>query len=220
MPMVLKVIRAVLAGGLALVASSAAAGREPANLSLLKEDLCAYVDSGAYGRDLATVAAQAEAWLNQRAPRGGPHLAVVFDLDETLLSNLPLMRRLDFGYVPALWTEWVAAGQAPVIAPVREVYRTARRLGLEVIFLTGRRERDRAGTEQNLRALGCGDYTLLIFKPDAATEHTGAFKLAARRRLTAAGHVIIANIGDQDSDLAGGFAERTFKLPDPFYLMK
>jgi hypothetical protein len=29
--------------------------------------------------------------------------------------------------------------------------------------------------------------------------------------------VIIANLGDQFSDLAGGYAERTFKLPNPFY---
>jgi len=28
---------------------------------------------------------------------------------------------------------------------------------------------------------------------------------------------LIANIGDRDSDLAGGHAERAFKLPDPFY---
>ena len=36
-------------------------------------------------------------------------------------------------------------------------------------------------------------------------------------QLTAGGRVIIANLGDQDSDLTGGYAERTFKLPDPFY---
>ena len=29
----------------------------------------------------------------------------------------------------------------------------------------------------------------------------------------------IANLGDQESDLIGGHAERTFKLPNPFYLM-
>ena len=27
----------------------------------------------------------------------------------------------------------------------------------------------------------------------------------------------IANVGDQPSDLAGGYAERTFLLPNPFY---
>jgi hypothetical protein len=28
---------------------------------------------------------------------------------------------------------------------------------------------------------------------------------------------IVANMGDQPSDLEGGFAERTFLLPNPFY---
>lgn len=213
-------IRAILGAALLLGLTGPLAAREPANLNRLKDEIRAYLDSGEYDRDIGAVATQADAWLVGRAKQGGARLAVVFDLDETLLSNLPLMRRLDFGYVPDLWNAWVAAGEAPVIAPVREVYRTARRLGLDVIFLSGRRERDRAGTEKNLRAIGCGEYTVLILKADASKEATGAFKLAERRRLAAEGHVIVANIGDQDSDFTGGFAERTFKLPDPFYLMK
>jgi hypothetical protein len=31
------------------------------------------------------------------------------------------------------------------------------------------------------------------------------------------GYTIIANMGDQFSDLEGGFSERTYKLPNPFY---
>ncbi|HUO38503.1 MAG TPA: HAD family acid phosphatase [Mycobacterium sp.] len=30
-------------------------------------------------------------------------------------------------------------------------------------------------------------------------------------------YTIVANIGDQPSDLAAGHAEQTFLLPDPFY---
>jgi len=89
-----------------------------------------------------------------------------------------------------------------------------------VIIISGRRERDRPGTEKNLRVIGCGDYALLIVKSDTSAEATGVFKRAQRHRLVAEGHVIIANIGDQASDLDGGDAERAFKLPDPFYLMK
>jgi hypothetical protein len=29
----------------------------------------------------------------------------------------------------------------------------------------------------------------------------------------------VVNIGDQFSDLAGGFAERVFKLPNPYYFI-
>ena len=36
-------------------------------------------------------------------------------------------------------------------------------------------------------------------------------------KIAAMGYWIIENMGDQPSDLAGGYAERTFKLPNPFY---
>ncbi|MBI4625200.1 MAG: acid phosphatase [Verrucomicrobia bacterium] len=208
--------------------------REPPNLYPHKQEIRAYVDSGAYDRDIASVARRARSWLETRATpvggaqggridgalggRGGGKLAMVFDLDETLLSNWPQLSALDFGYLPAAWDAWVDAGTAPAIEPVRDLYRAARRLGVEVIFITGRLERDRAGTEKNLRAIDCADYAMLICKPDNSQETSGAFKLGQRRRLVAGGRIIIANVGDQESDLAGGFAERTFKLPNPFYL--
>ena len=193
---------------------------EPANIYPLKQEIRAYVSSGQYSRDIGAVAEKARGWIEARAAKRAPseRLAVVFDLDETLLSNWPSISERDFGYMATAWDAWVAEGTAPAIEPVRDVYRVARRAGLEVIFLTGRRERDRSGTEKNLRAIGCGDYAALIFKSNESKETTGTFKTAERRRLTAEGRVIIANIGDQESDLTGGFAERTFKLPDPFYL--
>ena len=43
------------------------------------------------------------------------------------------------------------------------------------------------------------------------------FKTPVRSRIEADGYKIIANVGDQPSDLLGGHAERTFMLPNPFY---
>jgi hypothetical protein len=45
------------------------------------------------------------------------------------------------------------------------------------------------------------------------------FKAPERRRLTEQGYTILISIGDQQSDLDGGFAERTFKLPNPVYFL-
>ena len=39
----------------------------------------------------------------------------------------------------------------------------------------------------------------------------------ARAKIAAQGFTIIANVGDQPSDLAGGCVERAFLLPNPFY---
>ena len=192
---------------------------EPRNLTLLKEEIVAYVDAGSYDEGLGVVAREAEAWVEQRAKQGGK-LAMVFDIDETMISNVPHMRAQDFGYQSPVWDAWVARGEGPVIKPVREVYRVARKLGVAVIFITGRREKDRAGTEKNLKLAEVADYAALVMRSEDATGSTEVFKTAARRKLTTDGFVIIANIGDQESDLSGGFSERTFKLPNPFYQIK
>lgn len=218
--MLKRVLLMVAVVGWSTMIVAASQSREPANLDPHKQEVRAYVESGKYMEDIAAVAADAQTWLEARAVKkaAGERIAMVFDLDETLLSNWPHVSRLDLGYQPAEWDQWVADGKAPAIAPVREVYRIARRLGVEVIFITGRRDRDRPGTEKNLREIGCGEYALLLTKPDASKEKTGPFKTAARAKLEADGRVIIANIGDQVSDLEGGHAEKTFKLPNPFYL--
>ena len=207
---------------LLLFGCSTPATHEPRNLDLPKRELRAYVSSGGYAADLAAVAAQARAWIETRAGRRTPgeKLAVVLDIDETALSNLPYMQAHDFGWDDPSWNAWIAAGEAPPIAPVREVFAAARRLGVGVIFITGREEpRDRPGTEKNLRAGGLGDFARLIMAPAGGPGLTSEQrKTAVRAALEREGWTIIANVGDQDSDLAGGHAERAFKLPDPFYL--
>jgi len=201
---------------------SAAVATEPRNLSVLKQEIVAYVESGDYAAAINAVAKEATAFVTARAAQRAPgeRLAVVLDIDETALTNLPHMRALDFGYVPAAWDSWVAEGKAPAIAPVLEFFNAARRAGVEVVFITGRRERDRPGTEKNLRAAGYGDYAMLLLKPDGTKTSTESFKTETRKKIQAAGRVIIANMGDQASDLAGGYAERTFKVPGPFYQTK
>jgi predicted secreted acid phosphatase len=193
------------------------------NISTAKAAAIAYYDDGRYAVDLAVVSAQAEAWLRERVSqqRPGERLAVVFDIDETLLSNYPHMLRQDFGYVPAIWDAWVARAEAPAIPAVREVYETALRLGLDVFFLTGRKDpNDRPGTAANLEREGMGRYTRLILaQPDDPRPTAAVRKAAVRAGLEAEGYFIIASIGDQESDLVGGHAERTFKLPNPFYLI-
>ena len=199
-------------------AGCSTATREPANLSPHKQQIREYVDSGQYMREIDAVAARAKAWIEQRAARGGTGLTVVFDLDETLLFNWPLISAMDFGYVPAEWDRWVEEAKAPAIESVREVYRSARRLGIAVVFITGRPESARESTVRNLRAIDCAEFTALICRPSWDRGTAAAFKTNARQSLLIEPRIIIANIGDQVSDLVGGGAERTFKLPNAFYI--
>ena len=45
------------------------------------------------------------------------------------------------------------------------------------------------------------------------------FKSVQRARIEQADYTIIANVGDQRSDLEGGHAKETFKMPNPFYFI-
>jgi predicted secreted acid phosphatase len=216
----------LLAIVLALVLTgSAALAVEPANLSLHKQELVTYVSKGEYAREVADVALAANKFLLKRIPQGakpGKKLAIVFDIDETMLSNLSHIVANDYGYIPKIWDRWVAEGQAQAIIPVQTVYDTAVRGKIDIFIITGRKEGDQVGTERNLHQVGYEIWTRIIYRP-AATEQplsNAGFKTDVRRKLTQEGYTIIANIGDQASDLSNGYAERTFKLPNPFYLSK
>lgn len=211
----------LLALAVALLAPLPAA--PPRNLNLAKDEVYLYINSGKYGRELTKVAVKAGKYLAKRVAKPlkeGEKRAIVFDIDETTLTNLSHMTAHDFGYVPAVWKNWVASGQARAIVPVQLVYDVAVRNNVDVFFITARGESERAATERNLRQVGYATWARIYFKADDSEFPSRAYKTGIRRQIEADGYTIIANIGDQESDLAGGFAQRTFKLPNPFYLVK
>jgi predicted secreted acid phosphatase len=205
----------------------------PTNLGDLKIQLAAYVDYGGYERDLADAAASAEKYIDAHA-KDTNKLAIVLDIDETSLSNMEELRANDFGYItrgdtqkedctylpvgPCSWNTWVGLQKATAIAPVLALFADAKVHGIAVFFVTGRHEGQRPATDSNLRAVGYRDYDGLYMEPDSLHPESAAdFKTPARQDIESKGYHILANIGDQPSDLAGGHADRAFLLPDPFY---
>jgi len=196
---------------------------EPANLEISKSEVLRYISSGEYAKDLSAVALKANKYLAKRLnkpTKPDEKRAIVFDIDETTLNNLPHMMANDFGYVPAVWQRWVASAQAKAIVPVQVAYDMAVRDNVDVFFITARKEADRPGTERNLRQVGYETWTNIYYIPDDYPFSVQHFKTATRKQLVEEGYTIILNIGDQESDLRGGYAEKTFKLPNPVYIVK
>ncbi len=201
---------------------------QPDNVGDAKIAALAYHDDGSYDRDLATVADKAAAWVRERGA-AAVKPALVLDIDETSLSNWEVLRRDDFGRpvpgpcapgldTPCGWAAWDLLGRDPAIVPTLRLFNLARSLDVAVFFITGRPESQRAATERNLGAVGFGDYAGAYFVPDGSHFATAAaFKAPIRDQIERMGYTIIANVGDQPSDLLGGHAERMFLLPDPFY---
>lgn len=188
------------------------------NLEIAKRQIRDYVGSGRYEDEVSTVADQARAFLEKRLQQpveGRP--AIVFDIDETCLSNYRHIASLDFGYQPQQWNVWVAQAEAPALKGTLDLYRFARSRGVHVVFITGRPADQRADTERNLRDAGFGEWSELILKSAGTSVTSANFKADERKRLSESGMEILVNIGDQASDLAGGYSESVFKLPNPMY---
>jgi acid phosphatase len=190
------------------------------NIGSVKLQMRDYVKTGQYKEEVRYVAGKARDYLEKRLGRplsGKP--AIVLDIDETSLSNYPHIEEVDFGYIAPAWNAWVEQGTAPALEGVLELYKYARAKDVHVIFITGRNIKQRLATENNLRQAGYEQWSELIFKETGPLEAAETYKAGQRRRLTLAGYEILVNVGDQDSDLTGGYAESVYKLPNPMYLV-
>ncbi|MDX2083921.1 MAG: HAD family acid phosphatase [Candidatus Melainabacteria bacterium] len=154
-------------------------------------------------------------------------LAVVVDLDETLLDNRAYFA--EFGpYQTEAWNTWIARADAPAIAETLDWVRWVKAQGVRVYFVSGRREHQRQATEQNLKAIGLelgavtpSGYDGLSLKPNDYPPEASpsGFKVEARKVLEARGLRVLLLLGDQASDLAGPVGEHRFQLPNPIYVI-
>jgi acid phosphatase len=197
-----------------------------------KPELAIYGCSGRYDRDLAAAIAEARIYVERRAGEVS-RPALVLDIDETSLSNWRVMLANDFEYISTgpcridiggrcNQRSWELRAKAPAIAPMLALYETARARDVAVFFLTGRVDdpAERAATARNLRRAGYSGWSALIMRaPNERKLNATDYKSRRRAQIEGQGYTIIASIGDQWSDLDGGYAERTFKLPNPFYFI-
>ncbi len=148
---------------------------------------------------------------------GEPSLAVVADIDETLLDNREeIERHPDFSW-PQFWA-WMRESRAPVLKPTAKFLSWARKQGFAIFLITGRQEDLRLATITNLVRDGVG-YDGLFMRPVDDEQPAEAIKLPYRKAIENMGFKVIVNIGDQWSDLAGGHAESCVKLPNRMYFV-
>lgn len=187
-----------------------------------------YIDSGRYARDFAAVVDDAIAWVEERATQVR-RPAIVLDIDETSLSNWRAYRvngwarilhgPCDLEQGPCGIRAWQGMGGGIALEPTRALVARARALGVAVFFITGRPPELRASTERNLREQGFTFDEVMLLPPGKHYPSAVDFKAPTRRALEKRGYTILLSMGDQQSDLDGDAAERTFKLPNPVYFL-
>lgn len=198
---------------------------EPINLDIIKNQLKTYVSDGNYTKEEKQATAKGKAdldkWLNSHPnTRKTLKPAVIFDIDETSLSNYPDILSLNFGGTQAELNKKMNEGKDPVIKPTLFLYQYAKNKNFTIFFLTGRPDSMRESTIHNLHAAGYDGWKQLIMR-DATNMNQPAtiYKTAERKKIEDQGYTIVLSVGDQQSDLDGGYAVYTVKMPNPFYFI-
>ncbi|MDJ1643951.1 HAD family acid phosphatase [Streptomyces pakalii] len=162
--------------------------------------LAADVDYAAWRRDVAAVVAEARPWIEARTQNAGSEKqAIVLDIDNTALET----------HFHPFWKL-----PTPAVGDVRELARYADARGAAVFFVTARPGIIHSLTDWNLKQAGYPVDGLRVRSLPDLFEEVSAYKTEQRAEIEAKGYKIIANIGNNTTDLVGGHAERGFKLPD------
>ncbi|AIV34993.1 HAD family acid phosphatase [Streptomyces sp. CCM_MD2014] len=157
------------------------------------------VDYDTWQRDCRTVMDAALPYLKERIAdtRPGEKQAIVLDIDNTSLET-------DFGF----------SYPQPANRPVLEAAQYAQEHGVALFFVTARPGIIEAPTEWNLAHAGYESSGLYVRGFLDLFKDVAVYKTEQRAEIESKGYTIIANIGNSATDLSGGHAERTFKLPD------
>ncbi|HWD62839.1 MAG TPA: HAD family acid phosphatase [Humibacter sp.] len=165
--------------------------------------------------------------------------AVVFDADDTTLWTYDMeVGDMHFNYNPTEQDVWVQGEKFPATPAMVTLEKIVQKSGCTVIGLTGRNDDQKQATLTNLANVGYTGFTSVNYytkwtgvgasqQPSyihcaAASCTTIEYKSQTRAHVesrSGGGYDVVANFGDQFSDLIGGHADRTIKLPNPTYYL-
>lgn len=200
-----------------------------------------------YVKEVHGVEAKAAKYLAHAHHAKGKQKAILLDVDDTALATWNYEIKSNWDYNPTTNAEYVTGQEFPAVPGMVKLVKAAKAHGYAVFFLTGRPTTQEAVTLGNLTKDGVGvdaGYPVptdpdgtgpedgLYTKPALAdypkylTNVCGTvacttiqYKSATRKHIESLGYDIVANLGDQYSDLKGGAADKAFKLPNPNYYL-
>ncbi len=200
-------------------------------------------NAGQYRKDLNKLSNKAIKFLKARtkglSKAENKKLAVVFDIDDTLLSNYTKFDSYNFatGSAAFTWLVGPSAAVLPKIPQIVKIMKWAQKKRIKVEMITGRHNNSQtpgqeagAPTMANLAAVGIKKPFTVHFRPpqfkaDGVTPNipmgsgpAAPYKSKIRKQIEKRKRVtLIASFGDQFSDIEGGYVERGFKIPNPMY---
>lgn len=136
-------------------------------------------------------------------------LAIVTDIDETLLNNSAFngkLIELNEDYTDSRWIEWGKEEKAGIVPGALEFFNYAKSKNIEIFYITNRLEIQKNETLSNLKKLNFpyADEQHLLLKQDTSGKET-------RRIQVQKTHNIIMLIGDNLSDFSPLFDKKPAK---------
>jgi acid phosphatase len=194
-------------------------GTVPVNLQIAKKNVMRYYESDRYSNDLKKIISDAEDDINKL--KLNTNSTVVFDVDETSLSNYESIKKIYFGYDHQMWDDWIYEAKAPAIPEVKQFYDFVILKKIKAIFLSSRKSAQYNVTYTNLKNAGYIVFDTLILKDSFDSGLSSLeFKSKQRELLSKKGYDIIAVIGDQKSDMEGKNHGLQIKLPNYLYIIE
>lgn len=143
--------------------------------------------------------------LDQALNAGGHEkpLAIVTDIDETMLDNSPYAVQQALqgkDYDLNSWVAWTSQGAADTLAGALTFFKYAASEKVEVFYITNRGTNERTGTLSNLKKFGFpyADEAHLLTRTDVSSKEL-------RRLSVSATHDIVLLLGDNLSDFSALF---------------
>jgi predicted secreted acid phosphatase len=192
-----------------------------------------------YITEMASIVAKAKAKLApayNAAVAHGQKPAIVFDSDDTTLMTYDMeVADMHFNFNPAEQDVWVQDQRFPGTPSMAGLVNAAAAMGYTVFGVTGRNDNQKAATLANLTKDGFTPFTSANFytkwtgvgasqQPSYVTCVTAScttveYKAQTRKHIESLGYTIALNVGDQWSDLQGGYSKSILKLPNPTYYL-
>ena len=140
-------------------------------------------------------------------PVSSKPLALITDIDETILDNSPFavhQALQNKEYVLADWHQWTARGNADTMPGAAAFLKFAADKGLQIFYITNRDSVERTGTLQNLRK-----FNLPYAEETHLLTRSGSSSKEARRQQVMKDFEIVVLMGDNLADLSSIFDKKT-----------
>jgi predicted secreted acid phosphatase len=168
----------------------------------------------------------------KKAAKSGQKPAIVFDADDTTLFTYDMeVGDMKFNFTVPEQDVWVEDERFPATPSMVAFVAAAQNAGFAIFGITGRGEAQEPATLGNLSKVGYTAFNADNFYTKWATTQpsyvtcaaakctTVEYKANTRKHIESLGYDIALNVGDQFSDLEGGYADRALKLPNPTYYL-